>query len=105
MSTPAEAKAKRRAARAFVGSYHEARLAEIQDRVREALAAADAGELDAFEVDDVIHRYTRSARELWKTCAMSPSNVEAVAWMLEDMASRGEVIDWWEAGAPRRRRR
>lgn len=105
MNVSAEAKAKRKSARAKVGAYHEARLAEIQDRLREALARADAGELDAFEVDDVVHHYTRAARELWKTCAMSPSQVEAVAWMLDDTAARGEVIDWWEVGAPRRRRR
>ena len=104
MTSPAEGKAKRKAARALVVAYHEARLAEIQDRVREALARRDAGELDAFEVDEVIHRYGRAARELWKTCAMSPSNVEAVAWMLEDLAARCEEVDWWEAGATRRRR-
>lgn len=102
MSTPETGKAKRKAARAAVAAYHEARLLEMQDRVRDALARSDAGELDAFEVDEVIHRYTCAARDLWKTCAMSPSNVEAVAWMLEDMAARGEVIDWWEDAAARR---
>jgi len=105
MSTPAELKVRRKAARAKVVAYHETQLGEIQDRVREALARAEAGELDAFEVDDVIYRYTRGARELWRTCAVSASGVEAVAWMLEDMAARGDVIDWWEAGARRRDRR
>jgi len=98
-------KARRKAARAAVAAYHGASLAEIQDRVREAPARAEVGELDAFEVDELIDRYTQAARELWKTCAMSPSNVESVAWMLRDMAERGETIDWWEARAPRRRRR
>lgn len=98
-----EAKAKRRAATEKVGAYHEARLAEVQDHVRKALAAFDAGELDAFEVDAVIHQYTRAARELWKTCVM-PGNVEGVASMLDDLASRGETIDWWDADARRRRR-
>ena len=85
--------------------YHEARLAELHEHVRAALDGFDAGELDAFGVDAVIHQYTRAARELWKTCAMPAGNIEGVAWMLEDMAARGETIDWWEAGAPRRRDR
>jgi hypothetical protein len=51
--------------------------------------------------DDLIHRYKRSARELWKFCALGP---ESVAWAIEDARSRGEEIDWWAAGEPRRRR-
>jgi len=101
MGASSEAKAKRRAARERVGAYHEARLAELHDHIREALARFDAGELDAFEVDEVIHRYTRAARELWKMCAMPGASVESVAWMLDDMAARGDEVDWWEAGAPR----
>jgi hypothetical protein len=33
--------------------------------VREGFARLDAGEIDAFELDDLIHHYKRSARELW----------------------------------------
>jgi hypothetical protein len=45
-------------------------------------------------LDDHIHRYRRSARELWKFCNLSQP--ETVAWMLE--SARGEAIDWWAAG-------
>jgi len=61
MGASSEAKAKRRAARERVGACHEAPLADC-DHIREALARFDAGELDAFEVDEVIHRYTRASR-------------------------------------------
>ena len=65
--------------------------------MREGFARLDAGELDAFELDELIHRYKRSARELWKFCNLN--RPETVAWMLEN---EGE-IDWWAAGEPRRR--
>jgi hypothetical protein len=29
--------------------------------------------IDAFELDDVIHHYKRSARDLWKLCGSSGS--------------------------------
>ena len=51
---------------------------------------------DAFEFDAVIHQYTLAARELWKTCAMPAGDIEGVACMLEDLAARGETVDWWE---------
>jgi hypothetical protein len=47
-------------------------------------------------------RYKRSARELWKFCAIQP---ESIAWAIEDARSRGDDVDWWAAGEPRRRRR
>jgi hypothetical protein len=60
-----DTKVERRAARALVGKYHEAKLAELVEHVREALGARyDAGEIDVIELDDVIHRYRRAAREL-----------------------------------------
>ena len=94
-------KAKRRAARAVVGEYHERELASLLEHVREGIARFDAGELDAFELDDLIHRYKRSARELWKFCSLN--RPETIAWMLEDKQQGGEEIDWWAAGEPRRR--
>jgi hypothetical protein len=70
--------------------------------VRDGFTRFDAGQIDAFEVDDLIHGYKRSARELWKFCANRP---ESIAWAIEDARSGGEQIDWWAAGEPRRRRR
>jgi hypothetical protein len=95
-------KAKRRAARQVVGEYHERELLRLLDRVREGFARLDAGEIDAFDLDELIHRYKRSARELWKFCNLSRS--ETVAWMIEDARGQGEDVDWWAAGEPGRRR-
>src|SRR5215203_2181208 len=63
-------KAERRAARAAVGAYHEAELARLIEHVREGLARLDAGEIDAFELDELIHHYKRAAQKLWSSaCA------------------------------------
>jgi hypothetical protein len=101
---PRDTKSARRACRELVGTYHEARLAELIEHLREALACYDAGELDAFELDDVIHHYKCAARELWKFCVGGGSHVLFAARTLEYWEAEGELPDWWEAGAPRRRR-
>jgi hypothetical protein len=95
-------KARRQAAQRLVGEYHERELARLLEHVREGFARFDAGELDAFELDDLIHRYKRSARELWKFCVLQ---TQSAAWAIGDALSRGEELDWWAAGEPRRRRR
>ena len=84
----------------MVGDYHERELRALLEHVRDGFARLDAGELDAFELDDLIHRYKRSTRELWKFCSLG----ESAAWAIEDARERGEKIDWWAAGEPRRRR-
>jgi hypothetical protein len=98
-------KAERRADIAAVAGYHEARLADLLERVREGFARYDAGELDAFELDNLIHRYKRATRELWKLCDdLRGSSARTTARMLEDLERRGETIDWWERGNPERER-
>ena len=94
-------KAKRWAARALVGEYHERELRALLERVRDGFARLDADELDAFELDDLIHRYKHSARELWKFCNLS--SPEGAAWAITDARERGQELDWWAAGEPRRR--
>ena len=101
----AEEKARRRAARERVGAYHEACLRDLLEHVREGFARYDAGELDAFALDDLIHRYKRSTQELWKFCVGTGSRVEWAAGVLEHLEAEGDLPDWWEAGAPRRHRR
>ena len=81
-----------------VAAYHEARLAELVERVGEAVDRFRRGEMDAFEADHVVVQYSRAAKELWKFC--NDSDAESVAGMIAD----GYAIDWWEQGAPRRRR-
>jgi hypothetical protein len=93
-----EEKARRRAARERVGAYHEEQLARLLARVREGFERYDGGLIDAFGLDDLIHRYKRSARELWKFCA---NRRELVASVIED---EEPGADWWAAGEPRRRR-
>jgi hypothetical protein len=97
-------KAERQADVAFVVSYHEARLAELLEQVRNGFARYDAGELDAFELDELIHRYKRATRELWKFCGtVTGSRAHSIARTIEEVQGRGEAIDWWEQGNPERR--
>lgn len=104
-SDPARlSKKERQADLALVIGYHEARLAELLEQVREGLDRYDSGELDAFELDELIHRYKRATRELWKFCGdVTGSNAHFIARAIEEMQGRGETIDWWERGNPERR--
>lgn len=97
-------RAERRAARQTIGAYHEAQLRLLLDRVRDGFNLLDAGEIDAFELDELIHRYKRSARELWKFCGQTGSDWVTAVRTLEFWQQQGEVPDWWAAGEPRRRR-
>ena len=95
-------KAERRAARAAVGGYHEAELARLIDHVREGLERYDAGELDAFELDELIHHYKQATQKLWSFCIGGGAHVCATARTLEWLRDQGELPDWWEQATPRR---
>ncbi len=98
-------KAERRADVELVVDYHEGQLAKLLERVREGFDRFERGELDAFEQDELIHRYKRAARELWKFCGnLTGSSAHSIARTIEEMQGRGETIDWWERGNPKRRR-
>jgi hypothetical protein len=98
-------KAERQADLAIVVGYHEARLADLLERVREGFDRYDSGELDAFELDELIHRYKRATRELWKFCGdVTGSSAHFIARTIEEMQASGGTIDWWERGNPERRR-
>lgn len=90
-------KLERRAARETVAAYHEARLAELVQRVGEAIDQFRAGEVDAFDADQVIFQYSRAAKELWKFCNLP--DVEFTARVIGEHAP----ADWWARGEPRRR--
>jgi hypothetical protein len=96
-------RARRRAARDLIGAYHEEQLRGLLEPVRQGFARLDRGEIDAFELDELIHRYKRSARELWKFCGTSGSDWERAAKMLAFLRENGEEPDWWSAGEPHRR--
>lgn len=90
-------KSERRAAREAVAAYHEARLAELVARVGDAVDRFRAGELDAFDADQILFQYSRAAKELWKFCNLH--HVESTARVILDRPP----ADWWERGAPSRR--
>ncbi|TMM00412.1 MAG: hypothetical protein E6G10_16305 [Actinobacteria bacterium] len=96
-------KAQRRADREVVGAYHEAELGKLLERVRAGFTAYDAGEIDAFELDDLIHHYKRATQKLWVACVGGGGHVSHMARLLEWQAAEGEETDWWEIAAPRRR--
>jgi len=101
-SSPSE-KAERRAARAVVAEYHQAQLRTLLEHLRAGFAQLDAGEIDEFEFDELIHHYKRSATELWKFCGSSGGQWLQAAHALAYLREQGEEPDWWEQGAPRRR--
>jgi hypothetical protein len=98
-------KAERRAARAAVGAYHEAELARLIEHVRKGLERYDAGEIDAFELDELIHHYKRATQKLWTFCTGGGAHVYSTARTLEWLREEGELPDWWEQATPRRARR
>ena len=91
-------KAQRRAAHERVNSYHQARLGELIEQVGQAVDRYRHGELDAFEVDEVIHHYHRAARQLWVFCTQSGVQVELTADLIERLAADDKRIDWWQRG-------
>lgn len=94
---------RRRAARKLIGEYHEIELRKLQDHVRQGFVQLDAGEIDPFDLDDLIHRYKRSAQKLWSFCGSGGSDWEHAALTIESLREQGDdEPDWWEAGRPRR---
>lgn len=98
-------KAERRAARERVSTYHQARLAELIEHIAAALDRYRTGEIDAYTFDETVHHYHRAARELWKFCwsGGGGTHTELVARLLEQMATDGQTINWWEQATPRQR--
>ena len=90
-------KSERRAARSVIAKYHEVQLELLVARVGDAIDRHRAGDLDAFDVDEVLFQYSRAAKELWKFC--NYLQVEVAAAMIRENPPN----DWWERGAPRRR--
>jgi hypothetical protein len=87
----------RRAARESVAAYHEVQLAELLKHVGAAIDSFRAGQLAAFEVDQILCQYSRAAKELWKFCNLG--EVELTAKTVRERPP----VDWWKLGAPRER--
>jgi hypothetical protein len=90
-------KSDRRAARETVAAYHEEQLGELVRRVQQEIERFQAGEIDAFEVDELLFQYSRAAKELWKFCNLGQIEFTARAVREERPGN------WWDRGAPRRR--
>ncbi len=97
-------KADRRASRELIAAYHQIQLRRLLEHVRAGFAQLDAGEIDEFDMDDLIHHYKRSAAELWKFCGSTGGQWQRAATTLTYLREQGEEPDWWERGAPRRTR-
>jgi hypothetical protein len=87
----------------MIAAYHQEQLRVLLGHVRKALTQLDAGLIDEFDVDDVIHHYKRSAAALWKFCGSSGGRWEQAANTVALFRDRGDEPDWWEAGDPRPR--
>jgi hypothetical protein len=94
-----------RAARELIGAYHQEQLRSLLEHVRTGFVRLDAGEIDEFELDELIHHYKRSGTELWKFCGSRGGQWLQAARMLEYLRECGDEPDWWEAGAARGRSR
>jgi hypothetical protein len=100
----AEEKAKRRAARELIAAYHQQQLRALLERVRDGFAQLDAGEIDEFDLDDLVHRYKRAAADLWKFCGSTGGQWLQATNTLAYLREQGEEPDWWERSAARRNR-
>jgi hypothetical protein len=92
----------RRAARELVAEYHREQLGALLGRVRDGFARFDRGEIDEFDLDDLIHRYKRAAADLWKFCGSAGGRWQQAADALRYLREQGEEPDWWARSAPRR---
>ena len=93
--------ARRRDDVALVTGYHEAQLQKLLEHLRDGFRRYEEGTIDAFELDAVIHHYTRAARELWKFCGdLSGARAAFTARALRAMREEADEVDWWERGRP-----
>ena len=97
-------KTARRAARQLIAAYHDEQLRGLLDHVRSGFEQLDAGKIDAFELDELIHRYHRCAQKLWSFCGASGGQWLQAARNLAYYRDSGDEPDWWQAGASRRDR-
>ena len=96
-------KAERQAARELVGRYHGAELRKLLDHVRDGFARLDAGEIDEFDLDQLIHQYKKAATKLWSFCGTSGGQWLQAANSLRYLENAGETgRDWWEEATPPR---
>ena len=91
------AKSDRQAAREAVAAFHEAQLGGLVAHLGSAVDGFRSGQMDAFDVDQVLFHYARAAKELWKFCNLG--DLELVAGLVRDRSP----VDWWDLGTPKER--
>lgn len=91
----------RDSARGLVARYHREQLGKLLEHVRGGFEQMDAGEIDEFELDALIHRYKLAESELWKFCNADRQQFRLAA---EAAVQDGAGPDWWTRAEPRRRR-
>lgn len=96
-------RARRRAEAEMVAAYHQEQLGLPLEHVRQGFDRLAAGEIDEFEMDELIHHYSRSAKELWKFCGYGGNRVDWAVHSLGYVRDSGSELDWWEIGRPGRR--
>ena len=82
------------------GAYYEQHLRDLLERVREAFSLMDAGQIDAFALDELITHYRRCADALWEFCGLTGPDSEQAARTLAALRAQGGEPDWWQAAAP-----
>ena len=86
----------------MVEAYHQEQLRALLEHVRTAFDQLDTGEIDEFELDNLIHRYKRAAKHLWIFCESGGGqSVQTAGAALTRMRDRGEERDWWAESARR----
>lgn len=80
-----------------MAKYHEIQLAALVERVGSAIDRFRDGQLDAFDVDQVLFHYLRAAKELWKFCNLGDTELAA------NIMRERPAVDWWQRGAPMKR--
>ena len=82
----------------MVAAYHAAKLAELLAHVAEAIDRFRSGELEAFDVDEVLFQYSRAAKELWKFCNIGNVQVTAGQPLRQLLDGPGLVAPGFEGG-------
>lgn len=80
-----------------MAKYHEIQMAALVERVGSAIDRFRGGQLDAFDVDQVLFQYSRAAKELWNFCNLGDAELAA------NILRERPVVDWWQRGAPMKR--
>jgi hypothetical protein len=86
----------------LVSKYHQEQLRDLLEHLREGFGLLDSGEIDEFELDELVHRYKQAAKQLWLFCGSSDGERLQAVSALASMRARGEERDWWAESSRRR---